>query len=77
MGEKNGYSALLEGNSSLNTLVAFYWKLPIGRKDTSFRVKYQKLLVRTHQLNYKEVFRGNTYLNKVCCDLYSPLYYYD
>ena len=34
-----------KGNISGNILVAFYQQLPMGRKDTSFGVRYQKVLV--------------------------------
>ena len=36
--------------------IKLYWKLPMGRKDTIFGEKYQKLIVGWHLLNYKEMF---------------------
>ena len=43
-------------NSSGNVLVEFYCKLPMLRKDKNFSVKYQKLLVVCHLLNYEDIF---------------------
>ena len=34
-----------KGNSSGNVLISFSWQLPMGRKDISFGVKHQNLLV--------------------------------
>ena len=56
MGEGNCWFLLSKGKSYVNELVAICRKLPMGRKDTSFVVKYQKFLVGWHLLNYKEIF---------------------
>ena len=47
--------SLSKVRSSGNILVAFYWKLPMVRKDTSIVAKYQKLLLGWHLLNYKDM----------------------
>ena len=39
-------------------LVAFYRQLHMGRKYTILGVKYQELLIRSHELNYKDIFVG-------------------
>ena len=39
-------------------MVALYRQFPLGINDTSFEVKYQNILVRSHQLNYKDIFVG-------------------
>ena len=57
MGEGNIWFVL---NISGNSLVALYRKLPMGRKDTGFGVKYQNLFLTRHLLNYKELFVGTT-----------------
>ena len=36
-------------------MVVFYRQLPLGRKDISFGVRYQNILVRWHLLNYEEM----------------------
>ena len=56
MGEGSGWFILSEGKSYGNVLVAFYQKLPMGRKDKIFGVKYQNLLVTRQLLNYKDMF---------------------
>ena len=56
MGEVNGQLNLSKGKSSGNVLVVFYRQLPMGRKDTSFGVKYQNLLVSMKILNNEEMF---------------------
>ena len=55
-GGKKRLVVRLEGKSYGNVLVAFYQQLPMGRKVTIFGVKYQNVLVRSHQLNYKQMF---------------------
>ena len=44
-GEGNGRLKSSQGKSSGNVLGVFYRQLPMGRKDTSFGVKYPKVLV--------------------------------
>ena len=56
MGEGNGQFVLSKVNSSGNSLVAFYRQLPMGRKYTSFGLKYQKLLVGWNLIKYEEMF---------------------
>ena len=46
---------LSKGKSSGNVLVVFYQQLPMGRKDTSFGVKYPNVLVSMKTRNYKEM----------------------
>ena len=74
MGKGSGYLFLSEGNSSGNVLVAFYWKLPMERKGTSFGVKYKNVLVGQHLLKLQTYVCGNTDLYKVCCDHYHHFY---
>ena len=76
MGEINGYFFLSKGKSSINALVTFYRKLPMVRKDTSFGVIYQKLLVGWQLLNYEEMFVETPIYIKVCFDHYRPFYRY-
>ena len=52
MGERSGWLVLAEGKSSGNLFVVFYRQLPMGRKDTSFGVKFQNLLVGRQLLKY-------------------------
>ena len=56
VGEGNGWFVLTEGKSSVNVLVVFYRKLPMGGKYTSFGFKYQNILVRWNLLNHKDIF---------------------
>ena len=56
MEEGNSYLVLSEVKSPGNALVAFYPQLPMVRKDTRFGVKYQKLFLGRHLLNYKYMF---------------------
>ena len=48
----------------------------MGRKDTSFGVKYQNILVTRHLLNYEDISVGTPIYIKVCCDIYRPFYIY-
>ena len=59
LGGRNIQIFLLESKSSGNLLDAFYKNLPMGRKDTSFVVKLQYILVRRHELNYTDMFVEN------------------
>ena len=58
MGEGNGWFVLSKEKSSGNLLVVLYRQLPMGRKDTSFGVKYQNVLVSMKIRNYEEMFVG-------------------
>ena len=55
MGEGNDQLNLSKGKSSGNILVVFYRQLPMGRKYTSFVVKYSNVLVSMKIRNYKEM----------------------
>ena len=57
-GGKKPLVSPLEGKSSENLLVVFYPQLPMGRKDTCSGVKHQYILVRSHSINYTEIFVG-------------------
>ena len=56
MGEGNGQLVISKVKSSGNVLVVFYRQLPMGRKDTSFGLKYQNVLVSMKIRNYEEMF---------------------
>ena len=56
MGEGNSQFVVSKVNSYVNVFFTFCRRLTMGRKDTSFGVKYQKLLVGWHLLNYEEMF---------------------
>ena len=47
-----------------------------GGKYTRFGVKYQKLLVIIHKINYIEMFMKNRNIHNICCDIYCPYYCY-
>ena len=55
MGEGSRLFVLSKVNSSGDLLVTFYQKLPLGRKDTRFGVKYQNIIVGRHLQNYGEM----------------------
>ena len=56
MGEGNGRLKRSQGKSSGNVLGVFYRLLPMGRKDTTFRVKYPKVLLSMRIRHYEEMF---------------------
>ena len=56
MGEGNGLFVISKKNGSVNVLVLFYRQLPMGGKETSIEVKFQKLPVGWHLLNYENMF---------------------
>ena len=56
MGEVNGRFKSSQGNSSGNVLGVFYWLLHMGRKDTTFGVKYPNLLLSIRIRHYEEMF---------------------
>ena len=56
MGEGNGRLKSSQGKSSGNVLGVFYRLLPMGRKGSTFGVKYPKMLVSMRIRDYKEMF---------------------
>ena len=82
MGEGNNYFVLSEVKSSGNLLFAFYRKLPMGRKDTGFGVKQQKLLVGWHLLKYEymvvetPIYIRYVVITIIILRLYLPLNYF-
>ena len=56
MGEGKGGFKSSQGNISGNVLGVFYWLLPMERKDSTFGVKYPKVLVRMRIRHYEEMF---------------------
>ena len=56
MGEGNGRLKSSQGKSSVNVLVVFYQKLPMGIKDATFGAKYPKVLVSMRIRHYEEMF---------------------
>ena len=76
MGEGNVWPVPSKVKIYGNILVAFYWQLSMGRKDTSFGVKYQRLFVGWYLLNYEEMFMETPIYIKVCCAHYRNFYIY-
>ena len=56
MGEGNGRLKSSQGKSSGNVLGVFYRMLPMRIKDTTFGVKYPKMLVSMRIRHYEEMF---------------------
>ena len=56
MGEGNGRLKSSQGRSSENVLGVFYRLLPMGRKDTTFGVKYPNMLVSRIIRHYEDMF---------------------
>ena len=56
MGEGNSRLKISQGKSSGNVLGVFYRLLPMGRKDSSFGVKYPNMLVSMRIRHYEEMF---------------------
>ena len=58
LGGKRQFVHFFQRTSTGNLLVELYWKLHMGRKETSFRVKLTHLLVRKRELQYIWMFVG-------------------
>ena len=56
MGEGNFRFKSSQGKSSGNVLGVFYWLLPMGRRDSTFGLKYPKVLVSMRIRHYKKMF---------------------